>query len=268
MVLIPGLGFGGDVFEGLVGAFEESHRIWSVTLAGFGGTPPPPVPPPGTSFGEQTWTESAFRGLEKLLLDEDIRDAVVVGHWLTGARLALDLGAAHPDRVRAVVLLAGSARLVRPGTPVPPLAARVAVIDTLMAPRWFKTVTRETWDDNNFLPQDYAADPVLGLRYWREAARPRLDVWVRYLCEFYAQDATEELTRVRVPVVLLHPGLEGIREDPANPYMRAFTAGSWGESEGRETRVRTIPDTRIVMWADRLDAVVQELRAAAAPPGS
>jgi hypothetical protein len=38
---------------------------------------------------------------------------------------------------------------------------------------------RETWDDNNFLPGDYAVNPILGLRLWREAASPQVHVWIR-----------------------------------------------------------------------------------------
>jgi hypothetical protein len=161
--------------------------------------------------------------------------------------------------------------MTQAGRPVPTLDQRVAYIDQGLAPRWFKTVTRETWDDNNFYPHDYAADPVLGLRYWRAAARPDLHVWVRYLCEFYAQDSTADLASLKIPRLLLHPGLDGLPQDPANPYMTGFTSGSWGDLSASGATVKTIAGARIVLWADRKDAVVSEISsflAAAVPSPS
>ncbi len=260
MILIPGAGFGGEVFGALAEAFADTYTTWAVTLAGFGGTPAPPTPPAGTSFGAQTWTMGAVDAIGALMVERDIRDAVLVGHWLTGTQVALQVAAKHPDRVRAVILIAGAARMVQSGRPVPPLPQRVTYIDTTMAPKWFKTVTRETWDDNNFFPHDYAVNPVLGLRYWREAARPDLHVWVRYLCEFYAQDSVEPLTSLPMPRLLLLPGLEGLWHDPANPYLQGFTAGSWGDLSGSGVTLKTVPESRVVMWADRRDEVLKEMR--------
>jgi hypothetical protein len=126
-----------------------------------------------------------------------------------------------------------------------------------MAPRWFKTVTRETWDDNNFLPGDYAVHPVRGLRLWREAAAPDLHVWTRYLCEFFAQDISLEMDRVKVPTLLLVPGLEGVHCDAGGNYMDAYCRKSWAGSVERNPRitVRTIPGSRACLWFDAPEEV-------------
>ena len=102
-----------------------------------------------------------------------------------------------------------------------------------MARAWFKTVTRATWDDNNFLPGDYSSNPIVGLRLWREAARPPLHVWVRYLNEFYAQDATLQVEGLRVPTLLLKPGLEGLWHEPGANYVSAYLDRSWGRWSAR-----------------------------------
>jgi pimeloyl-ACP methyl ester carboxylesterase len=192
MILIPGLGFGAEVFRAFMEPLSERFSMFAVTLPGFGGTAAPPCPSAGTSFGEQTWTNGAVHAIEKLIREEGIENPVLVGHWLGGTQIALRLALKHPDEIRAVVLLAGSARMMagdaRQAAHLATLEQRVAAVDAYVAPHWFKTVTRETWDDNNFLPGDYAVHPVRGLRLWREAARPPLHVWVRYLCEFNAQD--------------------------------------------------------------------------------
>lgn len=256
MLLIPGLGFAADVFEPLMERLSDSYTMWAVTLPGFGGTPAPATPPEGTSYAAQTWTEGSLRAIEAFIEHEGLRDLVVVGHWLTGTSMALRIALDLPDRVRAVVLLSGSARYAfQPMS----IEQRTAVVDDRLAQGWFKTVTRETWDDNNFLPGDYSSHPVLGLRLWREAARPALHVWIRYLLEFYAQDITPRIPELRVPTLLLLPGWEGVWHDPANFYQQAFTTGSWGGLTGTRIVVRTIPNTRAVMWADELDRVVVEM---------
>jgi len=267
MILIPGLGFGGDVFDELVARWKDKFRMYTVTLPGFGGTAAPPCPAESVSFGEQTWTNGALLAIENLMKQENIKRPIIVGHWLTGTQLALRLAMNHPEDVRAAIILAGSARMVSTDTTrMPrnlPLERRVAGIDRYMAPRWFKTVTRATWDDNNFLPGDYAVNPVCGLRLWRKAAEPRLHVWVRYLCEFNAQDITLELNKLTIPTLVVQPGLDGIYHDPGNNYMEAFAHASWDGVADTNPKIKrvTIPDSRACLWYDqpeKLDAVVDE----------
>jgi len=257
MILIPGLGFDAGVFDGFTQGLADKYRMYAVTLPGFGGTAAPPCPSEPTSFGEQTWTNAALGAIEKLIKDEDIQDPIIVGHWLTGTQIALRLAMKHPQTVKAVVILSGSARMVITdpafaayyGT----LGKRVASIDTYLAPKWFKTVTRETWDDNNFLPGDYAVNPVIGLRRWREAAAPRLHVWVRYLCEFNAQDISLEMDKVTVPTLILKPGLEGLYFDPGMNYMDAYCHKSWEGPAGSNPKItlKTIANSRACLWLDQ-----------------
>ncbi len=163
----------------------------------------------------------------------------------------------HPDKVKAVVILAGSARMLFTDTTYSKYVStpekRVASIDNFSAPLWFKTVTRETWDDNNFLPEDYTVNPVRGLRLWREAANPKLHVWVRYLCEFNAQDISAEMAKLTVPTLILKPGLEGNFHDPGQNYMELFCHKSWeGSVENNlKIRVKTILNSRVCLWFDQ-----------------
>ncbi len=261
MILIPGLGFGGDVLVEFVRPYLDDYRIYLITLPGFAGTAAPPCPPENTSFGEQTWTLGCQAAIEKLIHDEKIEHAIVVGHWLTGTQLALRLAIHHPEVIEKVVILSGSARMMSTDPRMAPhlesLERRIAAVDKFLAPQWFKTVTRETWDDNNFLPGDYAVHPVRGLRLWREAARPPLHVWVRYLCEFQAQDSCLDLDRLSTPTLLLIPGFEGNYHDPGNDYMQLFCHQSWDgfwENHPQITR-QIIPNSRICMWLDQPELV-------------
>ncbi|MBI3872292.1 MAG: alpha/beta hydrolase [candidate division Zixibacteria bacterium] len=267
MILIPGLGFGADVFDEFMSRWGDKYTMYAVTLAGFGGTPAPPSPATNVSFGEQTWTNGAMRGLEKLIAQEGIKKPILVGHWATGTQLALRLALAHPENARAVIILSGSSRFVMADTARMPLRVpldkRIAAIDRHMAPSWYATVTRETWDDNNFLPIDYAISPVRGLRLWREAAEPPIHVWVRYLCEFYAQDITLDLARLTIPTLIVKPGHDPVDLGPGQKYMDAWTHLSWQGIPEMNPKIQMamIPDSRVCLWFDqpeKLDAVVGE----------
>jgi len=275
MILIPGLGFGGGVFDELMERWKDRYRMYAVTLPGFGGTAAPPCPAKDVSFGSQTWTNGALQAIEELIKREKIERPIIVGHWLTGTQLALRLAMKHPAETRAVVLLAGSARFVAPdpkdpngGLMYPPLEQRVAIQDRYMGPKWFSTVTRETWDDNNFIPADYAINPVRGLRLWRQAASPLLHVWVRYLCEFNAQDVALELDKLTIPVLVVRPGVENNNADPGENYMYFYTHASWEGTRPSNPKIQfvTIPDSRACLWfdqPDRLDSLVNEFLKAA-----
>ncbi len=257
VILIPGLGFGANIFTEFIAGFGEGYTFYAVTLPGFGGTAAPPLPDPDASFSEQTWTNGALKAIEALINEKSIKNPIVVGHWLTGTQLALRLAMKHPDNVKAVVLLSGSARMMVAdslydryyGT----LEKRAAAVDRWLSPRWFKTVTRETWDDNNFLPGDYAVNPVRALRLWREAASPKLHVWIRYLCEFNAQDISFDIHSLKVPTLLLKPGLEGIIDMPEQKYMYDYCHRSWDGilTKSAKIIVKTIPNSRVCLWFDQ-----------------
>ncbi len=266
MIFIPGLGFSGEVFRELMEPLGSEATMYAVTLPGFGGTAAPPTPPEGTSFGEQTWTNGAYQAIEKLIETEKLERPIIVGHWLTGTTLALKLAVEHPEKIAGVNLLAGASCFVPTDTTQfklhMPLEKIVAVSDKYMAPMWFKTVTRETWDDNNFLPGDYAVNPIRGLRLWRMAAEPELHVWVRYLVEFNAQDISQSLGKLSVPVLLLKPGLEGNYSDPGQDYMTGYCHTGWNATLAKVKNVeaKTIANARACLWFDQPEAVDAEVR--------
>ena len=241
MILIAGLGFSGGVFEEFMARRAAEYRMHAVTLAGFGGTPALPMPAPGGSYADAPWTHSAERAILALMDREGIRQATLVAHWALSTQIALRLALDHPDRFDAVILVAGVAKsyyasipAMRTWTP----AERAKYADGL-ADRWFRAVTRKTWDDNNYMSYDYAVNARRGLFLWREAAMPPLSVWIRYLLEFYAIDIVPELPRLRVPTLVVQPGFDdpGFYVEPNWDYMRNLCLDSW---QGIEPAAGTI----------------------------
>lgn len=258
LVFVAGAGFGARDYEAFLARLAQRRRVLAVTLPGFAGTPAPPMPPPGTSYGAQSWTHGAQLGLERLLHEHGPEPALLVAHWTSAAQVALGLARAHPELVRGLVLLSPVAKLVSLDPRLAPepatLAERVARVDQAYAPHWFRTITLDTWLDNDFLPQDYARHPLRALQLWRRAAEAPLAVHVRWLCELMAQDATEGIEQLRVPTLLVQPGFDdALWTPPRGDYLRAFCQRSW---EGVSTRnplmrVERVEGARVFVMDER-----------------
>lgn len=257
MILIPGLGFGGDVFDDFMARHGDKFTMKAITLAGFGGTAAPAMPPPGTSYAATSWTHGAIDGILKLMDREKIGRATLVAHWALGSQIAIRLASEHPDRFDAAILIAGVPRVMY-STPPPGMAGwsaeqRIKFADA-MGERWFKTVTRRTWDDNNYMSYDYALNPRRGLFLWREAATPSLPVWIRYLLEFYAADSPSLLKALRVPTLVVKPGFDdaGFYVEEGRDYMRDLCLRSWeGLPLSDSVETVTIQGSRLFVMYDR-----------------
>lgn len=264
MLLIPGLGFGDDVWTEFMERHKSEYTMHAVTLPGFGGTPPYPIAD-GALFSDAPWTRSALTALESLLDRERIQSVTVVAHWALAPTLALRLALDHPDRVNAVVIVAGALRNYYEGIPVMAnmtFDQRIKSVD-MYAQRWFRTVTRRTWDDNNFMSYDYAVNPRRGLFLWREAQEPLLAVWIRYLLEFYASDPSPRLKDLRVPVLLVQPGFDDpeFYVENGQNYMHNLCIDTWKEAiaTGR-FEVASVSGSRLFVMYDKpeeLDAITK-----------
>lgn len=268
MILIPGLGFSGAVFDDFMARHSRAFTMYAVTLPGFGATPALAMPPADSaSYRHASWTRSSETAIVALMDSLQIRRTTIVAHWILASQIALRLALRHPDRVDGVVLLAGVVKAYYDNDTTMlhwSLDRRSRYADA-MGSQWFRTVTRQTWDDNNFMSYDYALSPRLGLFLWREAASPSLPVWVRYLLEFYALDVTPDLANLQVPVLVVQPGFDDpqFHVEPGRNYMRNLTHDSWRDVHRSPGRVEfvTIPGARLFVTHDKPD----ELDKAIAP---
>lgn len=261
MVLIPGLGFGDGIWTEFMERHQARYTMYAVTLPGFGGTPPLAMPPEGTRFADRTWTMSAVAAVRDLIERERIARVTLVAHWALAAQIALQLALEQPGRVEAVILIGSPLKSYYenpPGMLEWTAAQRAAYADG-MGQKWFKTVTRQTWDDNNFMSYDYAVNPRRGLFLWREAQAPSLPVWIRYLLEFYTFDQAAALATLTVPTLVVQPGFD----DPAFPvepgwnYMRNLCLDSWRGMAGVNARLEfaTVPQSRLFVMFDQPEAL-------------
>jgi pimeloyl-ACP methyl ester carboxylesterase len=267
MLLIPGLGFGDAMWTEFMERRRSDYTMYAITLPGFGDTPPLPMPPEGSRFAEASWTRSTIQAIEQLLATERIGRVTIVAHWVLASQIALQLALDHPDQVEAVILVSGVLKSYYDSTPRMlewSLDERSRAIQEF-GEKWFKTVTRRTWDDNNYMSYDYAINPLRGLFLWREAQAPPLPVWIRYLLEFYTFDQTARLKDLRVPTLVVQPPFDDAAYyvDSGRNYMRNLCVDSWRGARDVNSRLEfvTVAQSRLFIMYDQPEALDRALDA-------
>jgi len=96
MILIPGLGCGGNVWDGTVAHFKDAYECHVVTLAGFAGQP---------AIGEP-FLQQVRDGLSDYIRAKKLERPIIVGHSL-GAFLAFWLAADRPDQTGPIIAVDG-----------------------------------------------------------------------------------------------------------------------------------------------------------------
>ena len=69
-----------------------------------------------------------------------------------------------------------------------PRDERISGVDLYLAQRWFKTVTKQTFDTNNYRAPQYARDSMRAVELWKKSSAVPLPVMIRYLCEYSAME--------------------------------------------------------------------------------
>lgn len=263
MVLISGFGVGASAFEEFMQRNAKRYHMLAITLPGFEGTAAPPMPPPGTSYGDQTWTRAAAGAVVRLIKERRLRRPVLVGHFINGTQVAAQVAIDDAVRARGLILLAGSPRYEPvEATPYWPQGLssekKVAMVDNGLAPRWFKTVTRTTWVANNFLATDYSVDEARGKTFADRANAPPLPVLIRYLCEFHASDVAPMLAHSSITMLLIQPLFtEALRSDAKRSYLVSYFKQPWqGVFDNRAgTSVSYLDRAGILVMDDKPDEV-------------
>src|SRR5207237_10008767 len=75
---------------------------------------------------------------------------------------------------------------------------RAGFVDESWAAKWFKYVPPETWKNGDLAKQLLSVDPVRAQTACDELESARLEIKMRYLCEFWASAVTREFEQLRV----------------------------------------------------------------------
>jgi pimeloyl-ACP methyl ester carboxylesterase len=257
LILIPGVYSGDAVFEQFVARQASRYRFHIVTPPGLGGTPPRPLPPEATSVGEFTWTRRLARDIRELIERRRLDKPIVVVHGFPGSLAAEELAATHPQLLGGVIEVASMpvqamASFRNPGRDLTP-AERIAIVDVSWVQQWFKYVTPETWENNNYQAAMLANDAERAERARRQLEGAPLPVKIRYLVEYMASDHREMLAGMTVPMLLLLPGFnQAVLADPAHSWFKARFEDGWTQLPRNPQRhAVTIANARAMLLDDQ-----------------
>ncbi len=257
MILIPGVYSGKDVFDGFIARHSSRYTFHILTPPGLGGTPPRAMPPPGTSYGALTWTRQLARDIIGLVERQHLDKPIIMTHGFPGALAAEELALSHPSSIGGIVEVASMG--VQPyfamGNPTRELTPdeRIAVVDESWAQQWFKYVTPETWESNNYPAEMFANDPVRAERARKEIERVPLTIKIRYLIEFMAADPRPSFSNLKIPVLLLEPGFnEPLLSNPTYGWLKAYFQDNWHRyPSNARVELVTVPDARALLLDDQ-----------------
>jgi pimeloyl-ACP methyl ester carboxylesterase len=269
LVFIAGWGFAADAFRDFARGIAGEYTSYLVTLPGFGGTPGWPMPADSISHSTTPWIRLSAAAVARMMADRAVTHAIVVGHFIIGSHVALELAQRHPERVGGVVLAGAELSRYWPSradttgrTPATP-AQRAASVDRWMVPQFFRYVTDSTWHASNYLPHTFSVDSTRAARLWAEQAAVPLPIMIRYLSDFYATEFAPRLDSIRSPMLILEPGFNAkILADARTPYLTAFFHDSWEPARGRRNvAFRAIADAAVHLWLDQPERFRSELEA-------
>ncbi|MCR9253554.1 MAG: hypothetical protein NXI20_24270 [bacterium] len=262
MILIPGWGFDGTVFESFVETQSDKYTFYIITLPGFGITKAPAMPENNESYKDLYWTRGIVSGIVDMIESENLNNPSILTYFtysnLIGTMLALE----KPELVDKLIIVSGMAKFVANYPSLEPrtLAQRVYYIENILSKQWFKTVDAQTWNDGNFIPETFTKDSLKAKAYWDQMSSVPIPVMVRYLCEFYCTDLSIDYPKLKTPTLVLIPSFDSeVLSVPQNSYLNSFFHSSWIGAKAASPKIKmvTITDTYSFMFDDQLNKTVE-----------
>jgi pimeloyl-ACP methyl ester carboxylesterase len=256
LILIPGWGFDATVFTDFIKANGTNYTMYVINIPGFGKTHAPAMPDTGTSYGIQHWTKGVEAGIVKLIDKEKLEQPIIAGHFMLGTQLALRVAIDHPEKVGGVITLGGPAKfipIIKGAAMEFSLKSTIAYVDNNTAPKWFRQMNKQDFDDGNYLPVVYSLNKEIATTLWQQVASVPLPVMIRYLCEFSASDVTLELEKIQCPVLVLRAGYNNeVLHDVLNNYLQPQFIDSWNKAVSKNSRIHLvdIPSSGSFVWKD------------------
>jgi len=258
VVLIPGVGCDWTVFDTFMTRNAERYTMYAVTLPGFGGGAPPPMPPKDRVC-DGLWIENAVAAVMKHITDHSIEKPVIVGHSL-GGHIAMRMAARHGDALRAVVVLDAL-----PAFPLREIDQRMTIqerrefVMTQIEP-WFRELSDDMWAEQQRMMADQMVKSrgraaALG-HLMSKAPRP---VGMQYVLELMAADITEDMPRVSCPMLAISCITDEELAPGLKDKLRATTLDQF--SNAANTDVVFFEDTRHFVMDDSPQALDETIDA-------
>jgi pimeloyl-ACP methyl ester carboxylesterase len=257
VILIPGVYSGTGVFDSFIARNSSRYTFHTITPPGLDGTRPRVMPPLAVSYGEATWTHLLAHDVLDVIHREHLAHPIIVTHGFPGSLAVEELALSHPTLLGGIVEIASQS--VQPYTvsSTPPREAtpdeRITIVDESWARQWFRYVTPETWESNNYAAEMFANDPAKAERARLQTEAVPLPVKIRYLIEFMASDRRAAFGGMEVPVLILRPGFsDAVLSNASFAWFKASYLDGWNAYPVNPLIERiTIPDARALILEDQ-----------------
>lgn len=228
LILIPGLGGGPWVWQQIVPPLAKNHVVYSVTLAGFDGTPAPA----GGNYLAQAQTS-----LATLIRQQHLVKPVLIGHSL-GATLALELAAKQSALLGGVVAVDGLP--VFPMTENLHAAQRTSMAEAIQAKMAAATPAEFAAQQLAYMRSIGVIDPALAEKYAPLNARSDAATTAQYAAEDMALDFRAQMKDAHVPILEISPYYAPDGAASPRPFSEAQKTAYWKRLLG------PAPDARVV----------------------
>ncbi|GAC1392419.1 MAG: alpha/beta hydrolase [Vulcanimicrobiaceae bacterium] len=244
LILVPGLTDSAAIWSETIAQFAPTHKIYALTLAGFGGR----------KGGPSKLIDKAVADIASPITEQHLSKPVVIGHSL-GGHIAIRTAAEHSDLIRGAIAVDGLP--VFPGFDKMTADQRAATAQQMTAPMARQSAEQmQQFEKTQFLP--YMTKPKnLDAAYAAgQGADPAATG--EYMQELLSADVRPELGRVSVPLLELAPFDATL--DPYNPQGPIKTAAEKVAiytgllSADKNAKVQLIDDSRHFIMLDQSQA--------------
>lgn len=215
LVIIPGWGLSPESYRDFADRCSKEFQVHIVQVPGYRRSASYPLP--AASYGDQVWTNALVKAVHDYIKRNQLKKPILLGHFNTSTQVVLRLGLDYPADIGGILVAGGPTALNLPNQPAITVAQRIKAQDSVFAPRWFKTVSRETWNQGNYFKWFYSMDSVKAEIFWQAVSDNSIPVMIQYLEEFNAQDTELEIQKLSVKTIILSPDFAQAPKD--NPML-------------------------------------------------
>jgi pimeloyl-ACP methyl ester carboxylesterase len=258
-ILIPGVYSGKTVFDRFVADHENEYTFYTITPPGLNGTNARALPSETISYGDLPWTRRLASDVLYLIHKEHLSKPIIMVHGFPGSLAVTEVAFHNPEIVAGIIELASTSVQPYPSWKDPTMktqaspADRADSVDKGWAQKWFKYVTPETWESNNYSAQMFSNDPDRAEQVRKEIEITPLPVKIRYLAEFMASDQSAQLAELKVPVLVLRPGFnQKVLSELTNSWFKMLFLNPWDTfTKNPMIRVVTVENARALIFDDQ-----------------
>lgn len=245
IILIPGLVCDWTTFDAFMDRNAARYTMYAVTLPGFGGSEPPPMPTSNT-YHQGEWLDNAARAVAALIAERNLDKPVLLGQTM-GTQVALRVAAAKPDTVRAVIAVNG--------WPAYPLGGAEQAIDRSNRENLINGLMHSTCDaiaESEWMNQQKewielgVDDKARAAAIVAVGAKVTKPVSTRYMLEYLAADLSELAPKATMPVLVI-AALQNVEFAEDDAALRSMWEREW----------KPVPQHTLVFFEDTAEFVTE-----------